>query len=359
MDADLPYWLALIRFLPFGSVRMQKLMRRFPSMKHAFESSVSSLLEAGIEAEIANRFLQERLHIFPEVQLAELEKHGVEAITLKDPRYPPLLKTLYDPPAVLFVRGTLPDPNRKHLAVVGSRKASRYGLDMTHRLIEPLAASGVVIVSGLAYGIDATAHQITLSVNGTTLAVLGSGVDHESIYPSANRALASSIIAGGGAIISEYPVGTVPLKMHFPIRNRIIAGLCHGTLVVEATIKSGSLITARAALDAGRDVYAVPGPIDSLLSEGPNNLLKMGAIPVTVASDIHEGTRVEKKADNYIPRNEEERAIYTRLDSNPRHVDELIRATQLDITTINRTITLLEMKGVIHHEGGQYYTKKT
>ncbi len=358
MESDLPYWLSLIRFLPFGSVRMQKLMRRFPSMKHAFEASVTSLLEAGIEAPIANRFLQERLHLSPEKEIEELQTHQVDAITLKDPRYPPLLKTLYDPPAVLFLRGTLPDPNRKHLAVVGSRHASRYGLDTTRKLVEPLAQSGVVIVSGLAYGIDATAHQVTIAANGTTLAVLGSGVDQASIYPSANRALASAIVASGGALLSEYPIGTIPLKIHFPIRNRIIAGLCHGTLVVEATIKSGSLITARAALDAGRDVYAVPGPIDSTLSEGPNNLLKMGATPVTTASDIQEISTQEKKTEIYVPRNEEERVVCERLDAQPRHIDELIRETNLEIATLNRTLTLLEMKGAIHHEGGQYYTRK-
>src|SRR3989338_8793646 len=192
--SDLPYWLALIRFQPFGPVRMQKLMRRFPSMQHAFEASVSSLLEAGIEANIASRFLQERLHLHPEQELEHLMTHGVNAITLKDALYPPLLKTLFDPPAVLFVRGTLPDPTRKHLAVVGSRKASSYGKEVVRTLIHPLASAGVVIVSGLAYGIDATAHQITLDANGTTIAVLGSGVDDESIYPSAHRALASHIL---------------------------------------------------------------------------------------------------------------------------------------------------------------------
>jgi len=337
---------------------MQKLMRRFPSMKQAFEASVSSLLEAGIEATVANRFLQERLHLNPEKELESLVMHGVSAITYKDESYPPLLKTLYDPPAVLFVRGKLPDPTRKHLAVVGSRHATAYGKEVVRLLVEPLATSGVVIVSGLAYGIDAHAHQTTLDRNGTTIAVLGSGVDEENIYPSAHRALVSQILAHQGAVISEYPIGTHPLKQYFPMRNRIIAGLCHGTLIIEASLKSGSLITARAALDAGREVYAVPGAITSPLCEGPNNLLKMGAIPVTTASDIYPIQTTEKMRETFTPKTEEEKAIYESLDHTPRHIEEILQHTKLDTSLVNRTLTLLEMRGVIHHEGGGYYVKK-
>lgn len=360
-NTDLPYWLALIRFQPFGPTRMQKLMRRFPFMKSAFEASASRLLEAGIEPEVAHRFLQERLHLHPDEELARMKSCSVGAMVFTDEHYPPLLKTLYDPPAVLFIRGPLPDPARKHLAVVGSRKATSYGLDAVRAIVEPLAKAGVVIVSGLAYGIDAASHQIALDAGGTTVAVLGSGIDDESIYPSANRTLASQILAHGGALISEYSVGTLPIQSHFPIRNRIIAGLCHGTLVVEASLKSGSLITARAALDAGRDVYAVPGRIDAPLSEGPNQLIKMGASPVTTASDIHP---VEPTAtiQTYTPTHPDEQKIYDAMDGIPRHIEEIIQHTHLDAPFVNRTLTLLEMRGVIRHEGGGYYcrlSKKT
>lgn len=355
-NTDLPYWLALTKFHLFGSVRMQKLMRRFKTMQHAFEASASTLTEAGIEPQIVSRFLQERIHLNPEQELSRLRDEGIEAITFLDERYPPLLKTLYDPPSVLFVRGKLPDPNKKHLAVVGSRKASNYGKDVTRAIVEPLAKAGVVIVSGLAYGIDALAHQSTLDVEGTTVAVLGSGVDAQSIYPSSNRALASQIIARGGAIISEYPIGTMPLKEHFPVRNRIIAGLSHGTLVIEAALKSGSLITARAALEQGRDVYAIPGPIHSPLSEGPNNLIKMGATPVTHASDIHP-VEIEDKSADYQPANEEEKTVYNAIEIIPRHIDDLIQASELQPSIVNRVITILEMKGAIRHNGGQYYSR--
>lgn len=355
-QTDLPYWLALVKFRLFGSVRMQRLMRRFKTMQQAFESSASTLIEAGIEPQIVNRFLQERIHLNPEQEFSRLKNENVEAIIFSNERYPPLLKTLYDPPAVLFVRGVLPNPDRKHLSVVGSRKASGYGKDVTRVLVTPLAKAGVVIVSGLAYGIDALAHQAALDANGTTIAVLGSGVDAQSIYPSANRALASQILARGGAIVSEYPIGTMPLKEHFPVRNRIIAGLSHGTLVIEATLKSGSLITARAALEQGRDVYAVPGPIHAPLSEGPNNLIKMGATPVTHPSDIHP-VETEENSQSYQPANEEERLVYQTIEAIPRHVDELIRLSELQPAIVNRAITMLEIKGVIQHNGGQYYSR--
>ncbi|MBI2475304.1 DNA-protecting protein DprA [Candidatus Uhrbacteria bacterium] len=357
-NSDLPYWLALVRFQPFGSVRMQKLMRRFQNMKDVFEASASSLLESGIEPQIVSRFLQERIHLNPEQELSKLNDEGVEAITLSDEKYPSLLKTLYDPPAVLFVRGKLPSEEQKHLAVVGSRKASGYGKEATRTIVEPLARAGVVIVSGLAYGIDALAHQAALDVGGTTIAVLGSGVDTQSIYPSSNRSLASQIIAHDGAIISEYPIGTLPLKTFFPIRNRIIAGISHGTLVIEAAIKSGSLITARAALEQGRDVYAVPGPIHSPLSEGPNNLIKMGAIPVTHASDIH-SVSTDENVIAYKPVNEDEKVLFDVIEAIPRHADELINLTKLSPSTVNHLLTILEMKGAIRHDGGQYYSRAT
>lgn len=356
-EQDRPFWVALAQFRPFGAVRMSRLARRFPTMERAFGASAVELVEAGIEPEIASRFLQERIHIDPEELYRELEVHDVRLVTIKDDIYSPLLKQIYDPPAILFVRGVLPDPNRKHLAVVGSRRASKYGLRVTDDLVEPVARAGVVIVSGLAYGIDATAHDAALRADGTTIAVLGSGVDPESIYPSRNRALASRILAQGGALISEFPLHTLPLKQHFPFRNRIIAGLCHGTLVVEATIKSGSLITARSAMDSNRDVFAVPGPITSPLSEGPHELIKNGATPVTKPEDIFGIEPMPEPVNAYQPTNEEETLVWTRLSRTPLHVDELIRSTQLPTPKLMSTLTLMELKGAIRHEGGQFYTR--
>lgn len=357
IDSDRVFWVALATFRPFGATRMARLMRRFPSMERAFHASLVDLVEAGIEANVANRFLQERIHIDPEELYRNLEVHGVQVITLKDEIYPELLKQIYDPPAVLFVRGVLPSSEKKHLAVVGSRKASNYGLRVTEDLIHPAAKAGVVIVSGLAYGIDAHAHDAAIRANGCTVAVLGSGVDHESIYPSSNRALASKIIAHGGALISEFFIGTPPLKHHFPLRNRIIAGLCHGTLVIEAAQKSGSLVTAKSAMDSNRDVYAVPGSIHSPLSEGTNELIKSGAVPITKPEDLFGIEPMPEPESSFVPKNDQQTSIWSKLSTAPIHVDELIRSTQLPAHTLLSELTLMEMAGGVKHQGGKFYTR--
>jgi len=354
---DLKYWLAISRITNIGAVRMGKLFRAFQNMERAFCASREELQCAELEPNVIETILRERSHIDPDQELERIEKEHVTVLTLADETYPSLLKQIFDPPALLFIRGTLPDQTRKHIAIVGTRHPTRYGLMATDLIIEPLALSGAVIVSGLAYGIDAAAHKATLKHNGTTLAVLGSGVDQASIYPTGNRTLAIQIIEHGGAIISEFPLGTEPFKSHFPLRNRVIAGLCHATVVIEAAQKSGSLITARAALEDGREVYAVPGPIDSLLSEGPNNLLKMGAAPVTVAADIMEVKETRPTTFSYEPRNETERQLLAHVSHEPIHVDELMMQANLAIEILNSALTLLEIKGVIRHVGGRYYIR--
>jgi DNA processing protein len=359
MQDDRKYWIALTTFRPFGPKRISRLMRRFQTMEAAFNASASQLVEAGIEPKITNRFLQERIHIDPDALSRELDVRGIQAITLKDDIYPPLLKEIFDPPAVLYVRGVLPNPDRRHLAVVGSRKATMYGKRVTEDIIGETARAGTVIVSGLAYGIDAAAHDTTVSVGGCTIAVLGSGVDQESIYPSQHRALASKILASDGALISEFPLGTPPLKQHFPIRNRIIAGMCHGTLVIEAAIKSGSLITARAAVDSNRDVYAVPGSIHSPLSEGPNELIKTGATPVTCAQDLFGIEPVPEPGPAYEPASNDETLIYNNIPLIPVHLDEIIRSTGLPTHKVLSTLTYMEMKDGIKHQGGQFYSRRS
>jgi len=359
MIDDRAYLVALRRFPQFGAKRLVRLARHFPTFKRAFEASATDLVEAGIEANLASRFLQERIHLYPEQEWDLLLRHGVELLTISDERYPPLLKQIFDPPAVLFYRGTLPDWGRKHLAVVGSRKATDYGIRVTEDLVGPLARHGTVIVSGLAYGIDAAAHQQTIDVGGTTLAILGSGVDEESIYPSQHRTLVSRILSSGGAIISEFPIGTPPLKQHFPFRNRVIAGLCHGTLVVEAAIKSGSLITAQSALSANRDVYAVPGSIHAPMSEGPLQLIKDGATPVTSTTDIlgYEAVEPANSPAVYKPTSDEEALILKQLTHTPRHIDEIVQAVSLPTSTVLSLMSLMEMKGGVRQEQGQFYAR--
>jgi len=356
---DLRYWLGLIRFPKFGAVRVKRLSDAFPNMEDAFRAPKDGLVAAGIEPKVAEQFVFERDAIHPDEELARLAAHGARAITIRDPNYPPDLRTIYDPPAVLFVRGALPDPARAHLAVVGSRHPSRYGEQVTREFVEPIARSGVVVVSGLAYGIDAVAHQSALDAGGTTVAVLGGGLDEDNVYPSQHRTLASQIIAGGGAVLSEFPIGTHVMKYNFPFRNRIISGLSRGTLVVEAKATSGSLITARCAVEHNRDVFAVPGPIHSPLSEGPNNLIKTGAFPVTTAEDVLSrlGLEVRETKPDYAPGSADEKTIYDALTREPQHADELTAKTNLAPSVVTSTLTLMEMKGSARHLGGLYYVR--
>lgn len=356
---DLKYWLALARHPKLGAVRIAKLFTAFPTMSAAFSASRDDLLAAGIEPRIAEQFVFERAQINPDHEIALLAQHGVRAVTLADDAYPPELKTIYDPPAVLFVRGALPDPLRVHLAVVGSRHPTRYGEQVTREFVEPIAMSGVVVVSGLAYGVDAIAHRATLDLGGTTVAVLGGGLDDENVYPSQHRALASQIVAGGGAVVSEFPIGTHVMKQNFPFRNRIISGLCRGVLVAEAKATSGSLITARCAMEAGRDVFAIPGPIHSPLSEGPNNLIKTGAFPVTTPTDVLSrlGLEVRETKPDYVPGSAEEKTIYDALTREGQHADELTNKTNLAPSVVTSTLTLMEMKGSARHLGGLYYVR--
>ena len=357
--ADLPYWLALIRFVKFGAKRMARLSVFFKDMQQAFEAPVDQLIAAGIEKPIAEQFIAQRVEVDPNQEFEQLNQLDIQAITMLDDQYPPALKELYDPPALLFIRGSLPESDRLHLAVVGARRCTPYGERIVRELIEPLAANGVVIVSGLARGIDAYAHQATLRAQGSTIAVLGSGVDDQYIYPSQNRALGQQIISNQGAVISEFPIGTHALKQHFPFRNRIIAGLAKATLIIEAAEKSGSLITARCALEAGRDVFAVPGSIHSPLSVGPNNLIKMGATPVTSTEDLFEALQLkaEKTTTVYQPDSKEEDLLYNQLSGEPLHIDQLTQQTKLPAQVTTSTLTLMEMKGSARHVGGQYYVR--
>lgn len=358
MREDLPYWLALVRFPKFGPVRIKKLQEKFPNLAEAFSASSLDLQTAGIEPKVADQFVSERMHIDPEKEAGLLSLHGVKALTVADEDYPGDLKEIHDPPAVLFYKGELPK-QAKYLAVVGARKCTRYGQQIAADLVQPLAAHGVVIVSGLALGIDALAHQAALDAAGQTVAVLGSGLDEANIYPTRNRFVAKQIINGHGAIVSEFPIGTHPLAQNFPQRNRIIAGLAQGTLIIEAAAKSGSLITARLAMESGRDVFAVPGPINSPLSEGPNNLIKMGAIPVTSVEDIlnHLGLVKAESTNPYQPGSELEAKIYESMSQEPKQVDDIIRETKLATAEVTSTLTLMEMKGSARHLGGQYYVR--
>lgn len=282
----------------------------------------------------------------------------VQIIRKGDNEYPLLLAEIHDPPEQLFVRGIIPPGIC--FAVVGSRVPSAYGKTVTAKLVEPLAAAGVVIVSGLAYGIDALAHEAALAVGGKTIAVLGTGVDETSLYPRQHRKLARRIVEAGGAVISEYPSGTGPEKYHFPARNRIIAGLSRGVLIIEAKEKSGALITADLALKENRDVFAVPGPITSPTSAGPNQLIQTGAKPVLSPDDIlveYELTQLVTGNRELVTMKDEERRLLDILASDAVHVDAIGMKLNLPAPDVSAMLVALELKGLIKNVGGGRYAR--
>ncbi len=276
-----------------------------------------------------------------------------------DSQYPTLLKSITYAPKLLYYRGTLPSESQPRIAIVGTRTMSVYGQRVVEMLIPPLVRAGYATVSGLAYGIDTTVHRVTLEAGGVTHAVLGCGIDDMSIYPSVNRPLAHAIIDSGGCLLSELQAGTSPRKQFFPMRNRIVAGMCKGVLVIEAPEKSGALITAFMALDENREVFAVPGPITHRNTKGTHRLLQLGAHVVTCAEDIFrvfgdDGTpaKIPSRHNSFSP---DEAKIIACLKEDPVHIDTIIEQTLLDSRTINSTLGIMEMKGIIKNVGQMRY----
>jgi DNA processing protein len=290
-------------------------------------------------------------------ELSRLLELGVTVLTWDSPDYPSLLKVIPNSPPVLYVRGELLPQDDWALGVVGTRRATVYGREATHALVGGLAAGGVTIISGLAYGIDTYAHQTALDAGGRTIAVLGSGVD--IIYPAQNRKLADKI-SSQGAIVSEYPLGTRPEGSNFPPRNRIISGLSLGVLVVEGTTRSGAMITADFAAEQGREVFAVPGNILNRLSSGPNQLIQNGAKLVTSIGDVLEELNLTMVAEHteareILPDNETEAVLLQHLSAYPVHVDDLGRAAGLSASEVASSLTLMELKGKVRQVGGMNY----
>ena len=282
-DDELPYWVAWTH-LAVATADLWKIIDAIGSLRAAWTASADQLRTAGISPSLAASIERQRPDIDPKTAFNRVAEAGLSLCTFHDPNYPPLLKQIHDPPIVLFYRGRIADLGPT-VAIVGTRRASDYGLQVTWELASNLARAGLTIVSGLALGVDTAAHKATLAVKGRTLAVLGGGADVPTLYPPSNRALAGAIAASGGAVLSEYPPGTPPLPYRFPERNRIIAGLSLGTIVTEAPVKSGALITARVAAEENREVFAVPGRITDVNAAGPNRLLDTGAPPAPSARE--------------------------------------------------------------------------
>jgi DNA processing protein len=361
MPSDLKYWIAISQFAKIGAARFKKLYSYFPDMQTAWSAGLLELKRSGLEDDLAREFILVRNQIDPDAEFEKIKKENLQAITIKDEQYPKLLREIFNPPALLYVKGNLDNLNSKfNLAVVGTRKISNYGKQITPELVKPLAQNGFTITSGLALGVDALAHQSAVESQGKTIAVLGSGLDNQSIYPSSNRYLAQNIIEHNGTIISEFPIGTMPLKHNFPTRNRIIAGLSLGTLVIEAAESSGALITAYIALEQNREVFAVPGSLFNRNSIGTHKLIQKGAKLVTGFQDILDELNlndVKSYVSNQqvLPATSEEKLILGHISHDPTHVDQIIKNTQLPASLVSGCLSLMEMKGMIKNLGGQNY----
>lgn len=358
---ELKYWLSFSQIPVLGPVRMQKIIKSSPSLKKAWGNSYKEFLAIGFDDKITEQILDARKDIDPDKELEKLEKEKVSAVTIQDDAYPRLLRETYGHPPILYYRGLL-GISQFTLAVVGTRKVSPYGKEVTSSLVNELSGFGLTIVSGLALGVDTIAHDATLNAHGLTCAVLGSGLDDNNIYPASNRYLAKKIIDSKGALFSEYPIGTHPHKMNFPQRNRIISGLTLGTLVTEAPEDSGALITARYALDQNREVFAVPGNIYNVNSQGTNTLIKMGAKLVSSSQDILDTFNIQKPIlkipeQQMLILSQEEKNILSIMAKEPIHLDDIIRKSHINAGKAVSLITLLEINGSIRNAGNGMYRK--
>ena len=358
---ELAYWIAFSRVIGVGPVRFKLLLDFFAEdVAAAWHASNSELLAAGLDAKIVAKFLLQRPTILPQQELERLERLRISVITWKDATYPPLLRKIEYSPPVLYLCGNLTDDDRRFsLGIVGTRKMTAYGRQVTEHFASQLAKGKVTIVSGLALGIDTVAHTAALDTGGRTIAVLASGLD--TIYPSSNYALARRIVESGqGVLMSSFPLGIRPETGNFPARNHLISGLSLGVLVTEAPPKSGALITANSALNQGREVFAVPAGIFSPASGGVNKLIQDGAHPVTDVNDILESLNLymlpqQSEAQTLLPANEEERILLNLLSSDCIHIDELIRRSELPAHLVSSTLTMMELKGFVRHLGGMQY----
>lgn len=344
----------------FGPARLALLGKRFKNYQSAFLASHNELTAAGLDSELAAAFLTFRDSVNLEQEKEKLAAEGINILSFRDANYPKLLLEIPKLPPILYYKGVMDEPEELCLAVVGTRQITNYGRVIVLQLVEPLVLAGAVIVSGMAFGIDAAAHEEALKKGRRTIAVLGGGLDEQSLYPKHHSLLAQRILDNGGGLLSEYPMGTPNFKQNFVARNRIISGLCMATLVVECDLKSGTLITAHHALDQNRQVYAVPGPIYSPQSQGPNNLIKMGAKLITEAQDILDDLNLqnlpqEESAQSSFGDTKEETVLLELINHEPVIINELIKQSGLDASAVTSALTFLEMKGKVRNLGGQQY----
>jgi DNA processing protein len=376
-DDELRELLRLTLVPGIGPATFHALLERFETGRRVMRASAGELRQVpGVGTVLADRIVASRTDVDPETELLLCQKHGVRILLRDRPGYPALLHDIHDPPPLLYARGAVEPDDALAIALVGSRRCTPYGVRTCETLARSLARAGLTVVSGLARGIDAAAHRGALRAGGRTLAVVANGL--EDIYPPEHRELAEQI-AAAGAILSEMPMRQQPIAGLFPQRNRLIAGLCLGVVVVEAAPRSGSLLTAQHAMEQNREVFAVPGPVDSLSSRGCHQLLRDGARLVQTVDDILE--ELAPHIRDRLPRrdpaeaettnapdepppattartlNDQERSILAQLDDLPRAADELITSTGLTASQVMATLSVLEMRRLIRRMPGNQFVR--
>lgn len=360
LSKDVLFLVGLNTIPVLGPKRLTKLINHFSSLEEAWQAPKADLLQAGLESHVVDKVAASRTTIDLAETQETLEAQDINVITILDSDYPTRLKTIPVPPPILYYKGMFPSAKDTHgLSVVGTRKITPYGKQVIETIVADCAARGCMILSGLALGVDGAAHRTALAQGARTIGVLAHGLD--TVQPSTHAPLAEEILAHGGALVSEFPVGTPSLKQHFPQRNRIIAGLTEGTLVVEADISSGTLITATYALEYGREVFAVPGSIFSQQSRGTLQLLKQGAIPVMSSDDIFEAFEIAAPVASFqepLPMlSEDEQAVLDALSFTAIHIDGIIKQAKLDVQKIHSILVSMELRGYIKDIGGNNYMR--
>ncbi len=375
---DIDKWLKLIRADGIGPVTFARLINHFGSADRAMGASVSELTKIeGIGFKTAEQIAATRHKFDTAGELELAEKLGIWIINIEDKRYPPVLKQIYDPPPVLYIKGTLSRQDNLAISIVGTRRCSLYGQEQASRFAHLLASAGFTIVSGMARGIDTAAHHGALSASRRTIAVQGCGL--ANIFPPENKKL-FELIAESGACISELPLQYEPLAENFPTRNRIIAGLSLGTIVIEAGLNSGAMITAKEALENNREVMAIPGKIDSPLNKGVHQLIKQGAKLIESVEDVMEAlgyigeqlqshvSEAAQKASERVETplfdvsrlnlSDDEKAIYNCLSKEPLQIDQIIADANLPPGSINAGLISLRLKGLIKQLPGNMFLRR-
>lgn len=368
MDENLKYWLAINTIPKIGPVTIKKLYDHFGSIEKAWRAEEKEIrMIEGIHLPAIKSFIENRSKINPDDEYEKLKRSAAYAVSLEESEYPFLLKNIYDPPPVIYYKGELPINETRTIGIVGTRRASRYGLETARKMAQSLVENGFTIISGLAAGIDTAAHQAALEAGGKTVAVFGCGVD--VIFPAENRELAKKIETSG-SLVSEFPLGAAPDKGSFPRRNRVISGLSLGVIVVEGHYDSGAMITAKYALDQGREVFAVPGNVEAEQSKGPHWLIKQGAKLVEGVEDVLDELKLQipnhKSQTNiksqiitakrdYSGLSLDEQKIAGVLAVEPKYIDNISIETGLPIAQVSGLLAVLEMKNMVKQLPGKMF----